>query len=66
VLLASELRNIPVVNNFEEDRLLGSMPRAEGLAVLSEAISASASMTASTEVIAKNTPAPPGPPPAAR
>jgi CIC family chloride channel protein len=66
VLLASELRNIPVVNNFEDDRLLGSMPRAEGLAALSEAISASASMTASTEVIAKNTPAPPAPPPAAR
>jgi CIC family chloride channel protein len=65
-LLASELRNIPVVNNFEEDRLIGSMPRAEGLAVLSEAISASAKMTASTEIIAKETPAPPAPPPAAR
>jgi CIC family chloride channel protein len=66
VLLASELRNIPVVNNFEDDRLLGSFPRAEGLAVLSEAISAGDSMTASTEVTAKNTPAPPAPPPAAR
>ncbi len=69
VLLASELRNIPVVNNFEDNVLLGSMPRAEGLAVLSEAISARATMTASTGVgpiIAKSTPAPPAPPPAAR
>jgi CIC family chloride channel protein len=65
-LLASEQRNIPVVNNFEEDRLIGSMPRAEGLAVLSEAISAGAGMTASAEVIARQTPARPGPPPAAR
>lgn len=65
VLLASEQRNIPVVNNFEEDRLIGSMPRAEGLAVLSEAISASTKMTASTEIIAKETPARPGPPPEA-
>ena len=65
-LLASEQRNIPVVNNFDEDRLIGSMPRAEGLAVLSEAISAGASMTASAEVIARQTPARPGPPPAAR
>ena len=66
VLLASEQRNIPVVNNFEDDRLIGSMPRAEGLAVLSEAISAGTSMTASTEIIAKQTPAPPAPPPEAK
>ncbi|MGD0410973.1 MAG: chloride channel protein [Verrucomicrobiota bacterium] len=66
VLLASEQRNIPVVNNFEEDRLIGSMPRAEGLAVLSEAISAGTRMTASTEIIARQTPARPGPPPEAR
>jgi CIC family chloride channel protein len=66
VLLASELRNIPVVNNFDDDRLIGSMPRAEGLAVLSEAISAGTRMTSSTEIIAKKTPAPPAPPPEAR
>jgi CIC family chloride channel protein len=66
VLLASELRNIPVVNNFEEDRLIGSMPRAEGLAVLSEAISAGARLTSSTEVIVKNTPGRSEPPPPAR
>jgi CIC family chloride channel protein len=65
-LLASELRNIPVVNNFEEDRLIGSMPRAEGLAVLSEAISAGARLTSSTEVTAKNTPGRSEPPPPAR
>jgi CIC family chloride channel protein len=66
VLLASELRNIPVVNNFEEDRLIGSMPRAEGLAVLSEAISAGGRLTSSTEVIVKNTPGRSEPPPPAR
>ena len=65
-LLASEQRNIPVVNNFEEDRLIGSMPRAEGLAVLSEAISAGTSMTASTEIIASKPPARPAPPPEAK
>jgi CIC family chloride channel protein len=66
VFLASELRNIPVVNNFEEDRLIGSMPRAEGLAVLSEAISAGAPMTSSTEVTAKDTPGRSTPPPPAK
>jgi CIC family chloride channel protein len=66
LLLASELRNIPVVNNFEEDRLIGSMPRAEGLAVLSEAISAGAPMTSSTEVTAKDTPGRSTPPPPAK
>ncbi len=53
VLLASEQRNVPVVNNFEEKRLVGSILRAEALAALSEAIAAGASTTASTEVIAK-------------
>jgi CBS domain-containing protein len=66
LLLASELRNIPVVNNFEDDLLIGSLPRAEGLAVLSEAISAGTKMTSSTEIIAKKAPAPPAPPPEAR
>ena len=58
VLLASELRNIPVVNNFDDNVLLGSMPRAEGLAVLSEAISARATIPASPE----GPPNPPRPP----
>jgi CIC family chloride channel protein len=65
-LLASELRNIPVVNNLDEDRLIGSMPRAEGLAVLSEAISASTKMTSSTEIIARQTTPRPRPPPEAK
>ena len=65
VLLASELRNVPVVNNFDEDRLIGSLPRADGLALLSEAISASGATTSSTEVIARQTTAPPPSPPKA-
>jgi CIC family chloride channel protein len=39
VLLASEQRNIPVVNSFKEQRLVGSIVRAEALGLLSEAIS---------------------------
>jgi CIC family chloride channel protein len=63
VLLASEQRNVPVVSTFEEKRLIGSVPRAEALAVLSEAIAASTTTTSSTEIIAKGKPPlPPGPP----
>jgi len=66
VLLASELRNVPVVNNFEEDRLIGSLPRADGLALLSEAISAKGVTTSSTEITARQTTAPPAPPPSSK
>lgn len=38
VLLASEQRNIPVVNNLHESKLVGSVGRAEALGLLSEAI----------------------------
>ena len=38
IVLESELRNVPVVNNLEERRLVGSVSRAEVLAVFSEAI----------------------------
>jgi chloride channel protein, CIC family len=38
VLLASEQRNIPVVNNQKNQRLIGSLPRAEVLGLFSEAI----------------------------
>jgi len=38
VLLASELRNIPVINDPHEGRLVGSVARSEALARLSEAI----------------------------
>ncbi|MSU59104.1 MAG: voltage-gated chloride channel ClcB [Pedosphaera sp.] len=40
VVLESELRNIPVVNSFRENRLIGSIARAEVLAIFSEAIAA--------------------------
>jgi CIC family chloride channel protein len=38
VVLSSEQRNIPVVNNTRENRLVGALGRAEALALLSEAI----------------------------
>jgi chloride channel protein, CIC family len=66
VLLASEQRNVPVVNTLEEKRLVGAMPRAEALAALSEVIAASTTTTSSNEVIAKEKLMPPPPPPAAK
>lgn len=41
ILLASELRNVPVVNTLTDYRLIGAVSRAEALGTLSEAISAS-------------------------
>ena len=38
VLFQSELRNVPVINNPAENRLVGSLSRAEALAIFSEAI----------------------------
>lgn len=38
ILLSSEQRNLPVVNNATEKRLIGALVRAEALGVLSEAI----------------------------
>jgi CIC family chloride channel protein len=38
VALSSELRAIPVVNSAAENRLIGSLPRAEILSILSEAM----------------------------
>jgi chloride channel protein, CIC family len=40
VLLCSEQKNVPVVNTMEEKRLLGSIPKAEALGLLSEVIAA--------------------------
>lgn len=40
IVLESELRNIPVVNSHKENRLVGSVARAEVLAIFSEAIAA--------------------------
>ncbi len=48
-LLASEQRNVPVVNSFTENRLVGAVPRAEALGLLSEAIAASTSAAAKSE-----------------
>ena len=41
VVLASEQRNIPVVNTLKENRLVGALGRAEVLAIFSEVIAAS-------------------------
>ena len=40
VLLESELRNIPVVNSFTENRLVGALARGEALGIFAEAIGA--------------------------
>lgn len=40
VLLASEMRNVPVVNNLAEFRLTGSLSRGEGLRLFADAIAA--------------------------
>ncbi|MGZ4965106.1 MAG: hypothetical protein ACXWC8_21335, partial [Limisphaerales bacterium] len=49
VLLSSEQRNIPVVNTFEENRLIGSLQRTESLGLLSEAIAATTSGAVASE-----------------
>jgi CIC family chloride channel protein len=41
VVLASEQRNIPVVNTLKENRLVGALGRAQVLAIFSEVIAAS-------------------------
>jgi CBS domain-containing protein len=41
ILLASELRNVPVVNTLTGYKLIGAISRVEALGTLSEAISAS-------------------------
>lgn len=40
MLLASEMRNIPVVNNLGENQLVGAIARSEALSLISEAIAA--------------------------
>ncbi len=49
ILLASEQRNIPVVNTFTERRIVGSVVRAEALGILSEAIAVSSASLGSPE-----------------
>jgi hypothetical protein len=41
VVMASEQRNIPVVNSLKENRLVGALGRAEVLSIFSEAIAVS-------------------------
>jgi CIC family chloride channel protein len=48
VVLASEQRNIPVVNTLKENRLVGALARAEVLGIFSEAIAASSKSEAAT------------------
>lgn len=48
-LLASEQRNVPVVNTLEEQILIGAVVRVEALGLLSEAIAERNSTTASPE-----------------
>ena len=43
VVLASEQRNVPVVNSLKENRLVGALPRSQVLSLFSEAIAASSS-----------------------
>jgi CIC family chloride channel protein len=45
VVLESELRNVPVVSSFKENRLVGSLERGEVLAILSEAIAVKSNPT---------------------
>jgi hypothetical protein len=45
-----------VVNNVDEDRLIGSVPRSEALALLSEAIASGTTTTSSTEIFTKQKP----------
>jgi CBS domain-containing protein len=42
-LLASELRNVPVVNSHKQFRLVGSVSRSEALGLVAQAISATKS-----------------------
>jgi H+/Cl- antiporter ClcA/predicted transcriptional regulator len=41
VVMVSDLRNIPVVNTLQENRLVGALARSEVLAIFSEAIASS-------------------------
>ncbi|MEO6033694.1 MAG: CBS domain-containing protein, partial [Verrucomicrobiota bacterium] len=67
VLLASEQRNVPVVNTFKENRLVGAVVRAEALGFLSEAIAASSATTKSSEPeVIKEAPGNPPAPPATK
>jgi len=50
IMLASEQRNVPVVNSLTENRLVGAVVRAEVLGLLSEAIAAKGQTKAPSEL----------------
>ncbi len=50
IMLASEQRNVPVVNSLSENRLVGAVVRAEVLGLLSEAIAAKGQAKAPSEL----------------
>ena len=50
VLLASEQRNIPVVNTFQENRLVGALAKTEVLGLFSESIAAKSKAQAETQL----------------
>lgn len=50
VLLASEQRNIPVVNTFQENRLVGALAKTEVLGLFSESIAARSKAQAETQL----------------
>jgi CIC family chloride channel protein len=52
IMLASEQRNVPVVNSLSENRLVGAVVRAEVLGLLSEAIAARSQNKAPAELSA--------------
>jgi CBS domain-containing protein len=47
LLMISEVRNVPVVNNLSEAKLIGTIAQSEALSLLSEAISARSRPTVS-------------------
>jgi CBS domain-containing protein len=51
VVLGSEQRNVPVVNSLKENRLVGSLVRAEVLGLFSEALASGGRSYESTRVI---------------
>ena len=50
VLLGSEQRNIPVVNTFQENRLVGALAKTEVLGLFSESIAAKSKAQAETQL----------------
>ena len=56
VLLEAEMRNVPVINNRVEKKLIGAVNRAEALGQLAEAMTASSLRLHSEKTESKNPP----------